>query len=193
MNATIIMVSQAATAIGSLVWGAAAATTGVVFTFLTAAGLAIAAMIITRLPAFRLSIDFTKDLKLEPAPVTIFSNSPSRLPEPQEGPLSVSTEFQVSAEGREKFFDLAGKARLIYLRNGAYGWHLKEDLARPNIFQMEVIVPSWTQHMRKRERMTKNEMEIINKLYGLHLGPNTPEEWTSLHLDKEVLARAKSN
>jgi MFS family permease len=193
MNATIIMVSQAATAIGSLVWGAAAATTGVVFTFLTAAGLAIAAMIITRLPAFRLSIDFTKDLKLEPAPVTIFSNSPSRLPEPQEGPLSVSTEFQVSAEGREKFFDLAGKARLIYLRNGAYGWHLKEDLARPNIFQMEVIVPSWTQHMRKRERMTKNEMEIINKLYGLHLGPNPPEEWTSLHLDKEVLARAKSN
>jgi hypothetical protein len=85
---------------------------------------------------------------------------------------------------------LAGQARLIYLRNGAYGWHLKEDLARPDSFQMEVIVPSWTQHLRKRERVTKNEMEIIDQLHSLHLGPNPPEELTSLRLDKEVLARA---
>ena len=193
MNATIIMVSQAATAIGSLVWGAAAATAGVVSTFLIAAGLAIAAMIITRLPAFKLSIDFTTDLNLDPAPVTIFSNIPSRLSESQEGQLSISTQFKVDADRRAEFLDLAGRARLIYLRNGAYGWHLKEDLARPNSFQMEVIVPSWTQHLRKRERMTKNEMEIIDKLHGLHLGPNAPEESTSLHLEKEVLVRAKSN
>jgi Transmembrane secretion effector len=193
MNATIIMVSQAATAIGSLVWGTAAATAGVVFTFLTAAGLAIAAMIVTRLSFFRLSIDFTTDLSLEPAPLTMFSNSLNRLPEPEEGPLSISTQFQVDPDRREEFLDLAGRARLIYLRNGAYGWHLKEELGRSNNFQMEVVVPSWTQQLRKRERMTKNEMEIIDKLYGLHLGPIPPEERISLHLEKDVLARAKSN
>ena len=189
MNATIIMVSQAATALGSLVWGVAAATTGVVYTFLAASGLAIAVMIITRLFAFRLSIDFTTNLNLEPAPFTIFSNNLTQPHESQEGPLSITTEFQVDADRREEFLDLAGQARLIYLRNGAYGWHLKEDLAQPNCFQVEVIVPSWTQNLRKRERVTKNEMEILDKLYGLHLGPNPPEEWTSLHLDKEVLAR----
>jgi transmembrane secretion effector len=190
MNATIIMISQGATALGSLVWGTAAANFGVVSPFLAAAGLAIVAMIITRLPAYRLSIDFTTDLNLEPAPVTIFSNNPGRLPEPQEGPLSITTKFQVDADRREEFFDLTGRARLIYLRNGAYGWHLKGDLAQPNNFEMEVIVPSWTQHLRKRERMTKNEVEIIHKLYSLHRGPNPPEELTSLYLDKEVLARA---
>ena len=26
----------------------------------------------------------------------------------------------------EEFLDLVGRARLIYLRNGAYGWHVKE-------------------------------------------------------------------
>jgi len=191
MNATIIMVSQAATAIGSLVWGTSAATAGVVFTFLAAAGLAIAAMIITRLSFFRLSIDFTADLNLEPAPVTMFSNNLNRMPEPTEGPLSISTQFQVDPDRREEFLGLAGKARLIYLRNGAYGWHLKEDLARPNNFEMELIVPSWTQQLRKRERMTKNEMEIIDKLHGLHLGLNPPEECVSLNLEKEVLARVK--
>jgi MFS family permease len=193
MNATIIMVSQGATAIGSLVWGTSAATAGVIFTFLTATGLAIAVMIVTRLKSLRLSIDFTADLSVEPAPVTIFSNNLARLPEPKEGPLSISTEFQVDPDRREEFLDLAGTVRLIYLRNGAYGWHLKEDLARPNNFQMEVIAPSWTQHLRKRERMTKNEMEIIDKFHGLHLGPNPPEECISLNLEKQVLARAKSN
>ena len=188
MNATIIMVSQAATALGSLVWGLSAANIGVVSTFLTAAGLALIVTIITRLPAYRLSIDFTEDLNLEPASATIFSNSPSRLPEPEEGPLSITTTFQVDPNRRAEFFDLAGRARLIYLRNGACGWHLKEDLARANAFQIEVIVPSWTQNLRKRERLTKNEMEIVAKLHSLHLGPNPPEEYTSLRLDKEVLA-----
>jgi MFS family permease len=187
MNATIIMVSQAATALGSLVWGLSAANIGVVSTFLTAAGLALIVTIITRLPAYRLSIDFTEDLNLEPASATIFSNSPSRLPEPEEGPLSITTTFQVDPDRREEFFDLAGRARLIYLRNGACGWHLKEDLARANAFQIEVIVPSWTQNLRKRERLTKNEMEIVAKLHSLHFGPNPPEEYTSLRLDKEVL------
>ncbi len=188
MNATIIMISQAATALGSLVWGTAAATTGVVTTFLATAGLAIVAMIITRLPAFRLSIDFTTDLNLEPAPATIFSNNPSRLPESPEGPLSITTEFRVDADRRQEFFDLARQVRLIYLRNGPYGWHLKEDLERPNSFQIEIIVPSWTQNLRKRQRITKNETEIIDRLHGLHLGPNPPKEWTCLRLDKELLS-----
>src|SRR6516165_527616 len=114
MNATIIMVSQGATALGSAVWGAAAANFGFVYPFLAAAGLAAIAMIITRLPAYRLSIDFTQDLNLEPAPVSIFSNNPARLSGPQEGPLSILTRFQVDADHREDFFDLTSKARLIY-------------------------------------------------------------------------------
>ena len=189
MNATIIMVSQAATALGSLIWGLSATNIGVVSTFLTAAGLAIIVMIVTRLPGYRLSIDFTKDLILEQAPpATIFSNSPSRLPEPEEGPLSITMTFQVDPALRVEFFDLAGRARLIYLRNGACGWHLKEDLARANTFEIEVIVPSWTHNLRKRERLTKNEMELVENLHRLHLGPNPPEEHTTLRLDKEVLA-----
>ena len=121
MNATIIMVSQAATALGSLVWGISGVNIGVVSTFLIAAGLAIIGMIITRLSAFGLSIDFTKEINLEPAPATIFSHTPSRLPESEEGPLSITTTFQVDPDHRAGFLDLAGRARLIYLRNGACG------------------------------------------------------------------------
>jgi len=161
MNATIIMVSEGALALGSLVWGTAAANLGLVTPFLAAAGLSMIAMLVTRLPPFRLSIDFTADLNLEPASATIFSNNPTRLPETQEGQISITTKFQVDTERREEFLDLAGSVRLIYLRHGAYGWHLKGDLAEPNRFEMEVVVPSWAQHLRRRELMTKDEMEII--------------------------------
>jgi len=189
MNATMIMVSEGALALGSLVWGTAAANLGLVTPFLVAAGLAMIAMIVTRLPPFRLSIDFTADLNLEPAPATIFSNNQPRLPETQEGQISITTKFQVDTEHREEFLDLASSVRLIYLRHGAYGWHLKGDLAEPNRFEMEVVVPSWTQHLRRRELMTKDEVEIIYKLYSLNRSPNPPEELVSLRLDKEVLGR----
>jgi hypothetical protein len=63
----------------------AAANIGLGYPFPAAVGLAIVVMIITRLPAYRLSIDFTTDLNLEPAPVTMFPNYPAQLPEPQQG------------------------------------------------------------------------------------------------------------
>ena len=51
-------------------------------------------------------------------------------------------------------------ARMIFLRNGAYRWHLYEDLNQPNKFRMEIVVPSWKQHLLQRERMTKNEKDV---------------------------------
>ena len=52
---------------------------------------------------------------------------------------------------------------------------------------MEVKVHSWKQHLLQLERMTKNEKEVIDKLHGLRIDPNPPEEWISLSVDREVL------
>ena len=76
---------------------------------------------------------------------------------------------------------------MILLRNGASGWHLYEDLKQPNKFRMEVVVPSWKQHLLQRERMTKTEKDVLLKLLTLRTDLNPPEEWISLSVDKEVL------
>ena len=73
------------------------------------------------------------------------------------------------------------------MRTGAYRWHLYEDLKQPNKFRMEVVVASWKQHLLERERMTKNEKEVIDKLRSLRTNPNPPEESASLSVEKEVL------
>jgi hypothetical protein len=63
MNATMVMVAQAATALGGVVWGLAAHYAGVVPTFLGAAVTGILLMIIVRVvPALQISIDFAKSL-----------------------------------------------------------------------------------------------------------------------------------
>ena len=190
MNATIVMVAQAATALGGIIWGLAARNAGVVPTFLGAAGFALLLMIIVRVvPGLQISIDFTKGLSFESAPAMIFSQNldPSRLPAPKDGPVSITAEFHVDPARRTECVDLMRDARLIFLRNGAFRWHLYEDLNQPNKFRMEVVVPSWKQHLLQRERMTKTEKEVIEKLRSLRTDPNPPEEWVSLSVEKEVL------
>ena len=71
MNATIIMASQAATALGGLVWGAAAEEVGVVATFLALGFFAVLAMLFVHVIWKELSIDFATDLDFEPAQFAI--------------------------------------------------------------------------------------------------------------------------
>src|SRR5271157_3617684 len=105
MNATMVMVAQAATALGGVIWGLAAHHAGVVPTFLGTAGFALLIMIIVRVvPALQISIDFTKSVSFESAPMAIFSQSldPGRLPAPKDGPVSITAEFQVDPTRRSE-------------------------------------------------------------------------------------------
>jgi hypothetical protein len=106
MNATTVMVSQGATALGGLIWGLAAHRAGVISTFLGAAAFGLLLMVVMRIvPAFRISIDFTKSLSFEAAPATIFSQhlDSGRLPAPEDGPVSTTGEFQVDPSRRSEF------------------------------------------------------------------------------------------
>jgi MFS family permease len=188
MNATMVMVSQGATALGGVIWGFTAHHAGVVTTFLGAAVFGLLILIIVRVvPSLAISIDFTKSLSFEAAPSQHLD--PGRLPAPKDGPVSITAEFQVDPNRRNECIKLMRDARLIFLRNGAYRWHLYEDLNQANKFRMQVVVHSWKQHLLQRARLTKNEKEVIDKLRGLRIDPNPPEEWVSLSVDREVLKK----
>jgi MFS family permease len=187
MSATITMVAQGATALGGALWGLAAQGFGVVPTFVGAVGFALVLMVLVHVvPALNLSIDFTTSVTFELAPLAPFLQNlaPSRLPAPQEGPISIIAEFQVDPARRGECFGLMREARLIFLRIGAYRCHLYEDLHQPNVFRMEVVVSSWKQYRLQSERLTTNERDVVDKLRGLHTGPNPPEKWISLSLDR---------
>jgi MFS family permease len=193
MNATIIMISQAATALGGAVWGVAAATAGVIPTFIGAGALAILAISVVHVVLQkRLSIDFTASLNLEPAAVTIFSHDldPIGIARAKESPVSVTTLFEIDAARRAEFMELIREVRLVYLRNGAYRWSLYEELKRLNQFEMEVVMPSWSEYLRQRERLARDEKELIDKLYGLRTSPDMPTESIRVCVDSEVMKKS---
>src|SRR3984957_15568185 len=190
MNATVIMVSQGAMALGGILWGTIAATAGVNTALIVAAVLVLATLTLTHLLRHPWSIDFTMTADPDSVPVAVTNIVHNLLyrPEPKDGPVLVTVEFQVARSGGSKFVALMREVRLIHLRNGAYSWQLFEDPSRLNTFRIEMMVPSWTQYMLQQERMTKADGDVIAQAESLHVGPNPPEVRTYLGVNKELLS-----
>ncbi|HEY0793292.1 MAG TPA: MFS transporter [Chthoniobacterales bacterium] len=182
MNATIIMAGQGATALGGVVWGVAAATLGLHVTLVGAAVLMAASVGLNYL----LSIDFTQELSFEPAPVTPLSAKLIHTPKPHDGPVIITYEFQVDYTHGHAFMSLMRQVRLIHLRNGAFSWRLHEDLSRFNTFRIEMMVPSWTEHLLQQERLTVAEKAILDQAAALHVGPGPIEERIFLNVNREL-------
>jgi MFS family permease len=159
MNATVIMVSQGAMALGGVIWGCAATKAGTSYALLGAAILFLISLVL----AAPLSIDFTGKLNFDPAPVTSFSHRLIYMPEPRDGPMSITVEFKIDCTRGQEFIRMMRQVRLIHLRNGAYSWRLHEDLTRSNTFRLELVVPSWNEHLLQRQRMTKAEKDMLEK------------------------------
>jgi MFS family permease len=183
MNATVIMVSQGALAIGGVIWGSAVATAGITYTLLGAAILFLISLTLAR----PLSINFTGTLNFDPAPVTTFSHKLIYTPQPRDGPILISVEFQVDCVKGKEFIEIMREVRLIHLRNGAYSWRLHEALTCPNTFRLELIVPSWNEHLLQTERITKAEKDVLERAWRLHCGQMPPEERIYLLVNRELL------
>ena len=182
MNATIIMASQGAMALGGIIWGTSAVEVGVSYTLIAAAFL----LLISLTLAVRFSIDFTGGLDLEPARVTTFSHKLLELPQPQDGPVLITYEFEIDPKRGRELVGLIREIRLIHLRNGAFNWHLHEDLGRSNIFRIEMMLPSWSGYLLQRERLTKAERELIDQAKTYHIGSHPLEERIFLCVNKEL-------
>ncbi len=134
-----------------------------------------------------LSIDFTGTLNFDPAPVTTFSHKLIYTPQPRDGPILISVEFQVDCAKGKDFIEIMREVRLIHLRNGAYSWRLHEALTCPNTFRLELIVPSWNEHLLETERITKAEKDVLQRAWSLHSGQMPPEERIYLLVNRELL------
>ena len=185
MNATVIMLSQGAIALGGIVWGFSSQAAGVQVTLIVAA----VAMALSLLLAIPLSINFTTSLSFDPPPISCVMMPLVNNPEPCDGPVAITFEIEIDRLRGREFLRLMREVRLIHRRNGAFSWRLDEDLTRSNIYRIEMMVPSWTGYLLQRERLTKAEQETINKVWRLHVGEDVPEERYYLCANRELDAR----
>jgi MFS family permease len=182
MSATVMMASQGAMAIGGVIWGSAVTTVGPTYCLLMAAALLLVSLVL----AGPLSIDFTGTLDLDPATVTPASYKLCYTPKPNDGPVSISLEFNVERPRVGEFLNMMREVRLIHLRNGVYRWQLHEDLTRPDTYRLEMTVSSWNDHLMQAERMTKADKDLLERAWSFHQGEVRPTERIYLSMNKDM-------
>ena len=184
MNATVMMFSQGAMALGAVIYGTTAQAFGVTVV-LVAVAISILVLLLTfRLLSSPLSIDFTQKLSFEPGAVTPVSQDFIHFPQPKDGPVLITIDFEVDETRGRELDSFINELRLIHLRNGAYSWQLFADPARPTQFHIQMMMPSWSQYLLHQERITKAEKQTIDRAIALHLGRNPPEVRTYIRVNK---------
>jgi MFS family permease len=184
MNATVIMCSQGAMALGGVIYGTAAQTLGVTTVLVAVAVLIPILLLAFQLSSSPLSIDFTQGLSFEPGALTPLSREFAHVPQPRDGPVLMTIDFQVDETRGRELDSFVNELRLIHLRNGAYSWQLFADPAQPNHFHAQIIMPSWSQYLLHFERITKAEKAVIDRALSLHIGEDAPQTRTYIRVNK---------
>jgi transmembrane secretion effector len=169
MNAVHMMASQGGVALGGILWGGAATSLGLGPTLVGGALLLTASLTL----ATPLSINFAHSLNLDAAPLET-AHEFSLAPKPDDGPVTVTWELVIRPEDREGFLVLAKQLRLIFLRNCAFLFRVDENLEHPGTFRTEMRVSSWSEHLRQHARMTKAEIDFIERVRAIHAGDQEP-------------------
>jgi hypothetical protein len=157
MNSFQIMLGQAGIAIGALIWGAGVAYAGSGLTFMAAAVFALTVLGF----GLRFSINFASEVRVEPAPVDPLHDFASH-PEDDDGPITVTVEYSIPNEKRQRFQILMQEVQAAFRRNGAFHCRVDECLERPGIFRLEFIVSTWAEHLRQNLRFTVDEAKLID-------------------------------
>jgi MFS family permease len=182
LNAVHMMGSQGGMALGGIGWGTLVALTNINLALFVAALILFLLSLLLR----PLSIDFTENLDIEPAPLPYRFHHFPRFPKPDDGPVAISVDYHIAPENREPFLEAMSDVRSMMLRNGATTWQLQEDLENPNHFRMEMLTASWSEHLRQHERMTNPERQALERAWSFHIGVYPVPAKHFLSVDREV-------
>jgi MFS family permease/quinol monooxygenase YgiN len=158
-------------AIGAAIWGRVASAFGI------PVALAIAALtgMIGILVGLPFSMKSIEDLDHSPALPIPDPNLPYAINE-HEGPVMVEVRYRIDAGDVDDFlYFMRTEQRRMRRRNGAITWGLFQDTDDEGIFVEVFVDESWTQHLRARHRLTKDDVRTIRKARSYHRGQQPPE------------------
>ncbi|MES2259929.1 MAG: MFS transporter [Pseudomonadota bacterium] len=161
------MTMMGASALGAALWGQVATVAGVPASLLAAAACGIVAM----LAAQWLAPDRSAEEDLTPsdafkAPV-IVSDAPA-------GQVQSTIEYRIDPARAEEFRMLMRDSRRTRLSQGALEWELLRDAADPARYIERIVDESWTEHLRRFDRVTRTDVALRDRKFAYHIGANPP-------------------
>jgi MFS family permease len=161
------MAIMGASALGAALWGQVATLTSVQISLSIAAATGVLAMLsVHRLVRDRsIEEDLTPSRELK-APV---ADAP-----PGTGHVHVTIEYLIDPARAEDFRILMQESRRSRLRQGALSWELLRDIHDPGRFVELVIDESWTEHLRRFDRVTASDVALRERKLAFHIGEEPP-------------------
>ena len=161
------MAIMGASALGAALWGQVATMSSVQTSLLVAA----ATGVITMLGAHRLVVDLSIEEDLTPS--TQFKVPVAEDP-PSSGHVLVTIEYLIQPERAAEFRALMQESRRSRLRQGALSWDLLRDIAEPGRYIEQIVDESWTEHLRRFDRVTAADVALRERKLAFHIGDAPP-------------------
>lgn len=165
---TYQMAIMGASASGAALWGQVATWFSVPISLSVAAVTGAVAMLLANrlMPDAGLEDDLT--------PKRIFP-APAIAEPPTSGQVMVTVEYLVDPTRAEAFRQLMlGDGRRGRLRNGALSWELLHDVHQPGRFIEVIVDESWTDHLRRFDRVTAADVALRDRKLAFHRGELPP-------------------
>jgi MFS family permease len=101
--------------------------------------------------------------------------APSISEPPRHGHVMVNIEYRIDpARAAEFRFLMLNESRRSRLRHGALSWELLHDINEPSRFVEVVVDESWTDHLRRFDRVTAADVALRDRKLAFHLGDEPP-------------------
>ena len=155
------------TAIGAAIWGKVASLGSVQISMAVAAVSGLTALLIVQ----RLNPD--RDIEEDLSPSRAFTPPTAALP-PEAGRVVVTIEYLIDPARAGAFRDLMQLSRRSRLRQGALSWSLLHSMSQPERFVEQITDESWTEHLRRFERVTTADVALRDRKLSFHKGKEPP-------------------
>ena len=161
------MALMGSTAIGAALWGQVATWTSIHSAIAISSATSVAAMLLAQ----RIKIDRGTEEELTPSRVL-------KVPEMQEPPTAgrilVRVEYLIDPKRSADFQALMQESRRSRLRQGALDWQLLHDLFEPGRYVEQIVDASWTEHLRRFDRISEADVQLRDKRLSFHVGEEPP-------------------
>ena len=88
--------------------------------------------------------------------------------------MIVTVEYQIDPAQAPAFRALMEESRRSRLRVGAVGWELLSDINDPGRFIEVIEDASWTEHLRRFERVSVQDAALRERKLAFHIGGQPP-------------------
>lgn len=161
------MALMGSTAVGAALWGQVATWTSIHQALAISSFTSVALMLLAQ----RMVVDRGTEEDLTPSKVL---KVPQMAEPPRAGRIQLRVEYRIDPARAPEFLALMEESRRSRLRQGALDWQLLHDLYEPGRYVEQITDASWTEHLRRFDRISGADVALRDRRLAFHIGEEPP-------------------